>query len=91
MRSKSVMIKGEKWLVKYVPDDSELLEGNNGLTDTKIKTIYISKNPTRSIENIYWHEYLHAYLWECGVRDLDAHFEHVIVENMADLLEKVAK
>lgn len=91
MKNKHVMIKGTKWSVKYVDDDSEFLEGNNGITDTKNKTIYISKTPSRNIQNIYWHEFVHAFLHECGVRDLDAHFEHVIVENFADLLEGLVK
>lgn len=91
MKNKSVIIKGAKWAVKYVSDDSEFLEGNDGITDKKTKTIYISKNPSHSIKNVYWHEYFHAFLHECGVRDLDSHFEHVLVENLADLLEQVDK
>jgi hypothetical protein len=91
MKNKSVTIKGAKWKVLFVSDASEFLEGNDGITCKKTKTIYISKNPSHNVENVYWHEYFHAFLFECGIRDLDDHFEHVIVENLADLMEGVSK
>lgn len=87
-KNTKINIKGETWAIKYVPSDSDKLDGNDGICDTKLKTIYLSKTPTRSKTSVYWHEYFHAYLWESGVRDLDGHFEHVLIEIMSDLMEK---
>lgn len=91
MRNKTLLIKGSKWLLKYVDGDGLELEGDNGKVDYKNKVIYLSKTPDCAPKNVYWHEYLHAYFWECGIRDLSSNFEHVLVENLADLLEKESK
>lgn len=89
MKKESVIIKGAKWVVKYVHDNHPSLEGNDGICDKDTRTIFISENPSHRIRNVYWHEYGHAFLYECGIRDLDPHFEHVFIENMADLLEEL--
>lgn len=91
MKNKSIIIKGSKWSIKYLRHDHPSLEGNNGLTKYAEKLILISKTPDVAIKNVYWHEYLHAFFWECGIRDLDTNFEHALIENLADLLERVDK
>ena len=91
MKNKTLNIKGSKWQVRYIDPNGPELEGDNGKVDYKNKVIYLSKTPDHNAKNVYWHEYLHAYFWECGVRDLSSNFEHVLVENLADLLEQVAK
>lgn len=83
-------IKGSKWQIKKVDAENPELESHEGLADYKLKTIYLSKNPQNCTKNnLFWHEYMHAYLYECGIRDLDCNFEHVIIENLADLLERL--
>lgn len=89
MKNKAIFIKGIKWQVKYLHPENPHLEDNDGMCAYDKKTIYLSKKPSANAKNCYWHEYLHAFFWECGVRDMNSNFEHVLIENLADLLESV--
>lgn len=91
MRNKTVSIKGAKWLMKYVDPKGPELDGDEGKCDYQNKVIYLSKTPEIDAKTVYWHEYLHAYFWECGIRDMDVAFEHVLIENLTDLIERIEK
>lgn len=91
MKNRAIKIKGSIWKLKYLPANAIELEGAEGKCDYNSRTIYLSKTPDLDQKTLFWHEFLHAFFWECGIRDLDDNFEHVLIENLTDLLEKVAK
>lgn len=87
---KTINIKGKQWAIKKVENEAAELEGADGVADVKKKVIYLSKTPSNHTKNnLFWHEYFHAFFHECGIRDLDSSFEHVIIENLSDLMERL--
>lgn len=88
MKDHKILIKGREWSVKYVESAGTELDDNDGTTDTNNRIIYIAKNTTHKTSVVYWHEFLHAFFWECGIRDLDEHFEHVLIENLSEFLDE---
>jgi len=80
---KYTMIKGMKYKINVVPS---LPDDDLGSMDPKKKVIEIS---LLAEEDVLIHEELHALFYECGIRDMETQFEHVIIEIVTDyILEK---
>ncbi len=80
---KKTRIKGVDYKVirtRFINDDEE-----DGFCDVENKEIVLGKDAK---PNILIHEELHAVLHEHGVRDLDIHFEHVIIRAMEWYIEE---
>ena len=80
---KSKMIKGEKWITRWkwnLKDD----DGNEcyGLCEHKTRTIWLDRMiPKDMVQNVYFHEELHAVIHELCV-PLKADIEESIVEGI---------
>ena len=87
----SVKVKGVRYIVKVVrklkDDDGKEC---SGLHDSENKILSIDRALRgKERRQTFFHEYFHAYLEECGVREgLDSQLEEVIVEILSRSLEE---
>ena len=81
-------ILGIWYKVLVVGDSDDRLQGEDALVDHIKKAIYISASPSAETPQLklLYHEIGHALLYETGVRYLDEHLEHVIVEAIQDYM-----
>jgi hypothetical protein len=86
----SIQIGYSEYMCRTVPPDDSRLEDNNGLCDTKLKEIWVSETPDEgeSVFDVLVHELVHAILHEACVRELDEHFEHVLVDSFGDFIKR---
>jgi Zn-dependent peptidase ImmA (M78 family) len=84
---KKTNLKGIEYTIIYVADDDPSLEGDWGSCSVDDKIIRINKKAKgKELFKTLVHEELHALLHEGGIRDLDKHFEHVIIEVICDYI-----
>lgn len=85
-----INVRGVRYKIKIMDAEDPRLSGCEGICNIKTKEIFLAeKPPVSTFENVFWHEYFHAWLYESGIRDLDSHFEHVLIESLSDLLERL--
>lgn len=82
----SLMIKGARYKIvykKFLKDDDGVI--CDGLHDHIKKIIYVrSVLKGAELRKTFLHEFFHAYLFECNVREgLDTQLEEVIVETLS--------
>lgn len=91
MIPKSIIVRGRKWLVKFVEDlQNEDGVKSAGLCCDKTKTIEINKGMTADqIFEVFVHEWLHSVWFECGIDDegipqwVEHWFVNAIAKDMA--------
>jgi hypothetical protein len=89
-REKKRMVGGYEYKLVYCGVDDPRLHGDDGVIDLKEKLIYLNLNPTEdTLERNIEHECGHALLDAYGIRDLDEHFEHVIIEMLVDYITEL--
>ena len=89
MARKHSWINGFKWKLIYLHPKDERLDDGDGAAVMSDRELIISKNPSAvyyTQEKVIDHESLHAQFYERGIRDLDDHLEHVIIEAVVDYI-----
>jgi len=86
----SIMVKGARYKIIYkksIKDDDGVI--CDGLHDHIKKTIYVSSGLNGAdLRKTFLHEFFHAYLFECNVREgLDTQLEEVIVETLSQAMD----
>lgn len=89
---KKLIIKGKEWITKKVKSlKDESNEGAYGLTSVDDRVIeFDTKIAEFDKEWVFWHEYMHARLHECGVTGntggLSDLAEEIICDDFADFM-----
>lgn len=86
MKPKSRKFGKHTFKYKYVDSDDPNSPDHNGFVLLEQNKIFISNQPDSPIERVIIHEDLHAVLYSYGIRDLDRHFEHAIIEAISDYI-----
>ncbi len=84
---KSVLIKGKRWRVRLVKDLRDEGESIQGLTTYEGRLIQIHadlKGETLGVT--FWHEFIHAILWESHVSGNDGSPEDFVEEIICDAI-----
>lgn len=75
------------YVYKYLWLDDRFNEDDHGVTNIKKKCIALKKEETlEEFRKTVIHEDIHAVLYEGGIRDLDGHFEHCIIECVTEYI-----
>ena len=86
----TLKIKGKTYKVKLVKDLKDDGVEVLGLHDHENQVISINScTKGRERRQVFFHEYFHAYIYECGLREgIDSQMEEVIVDALAQSLEE---
>jgi len=87
-RPKSKRFGRHTYRYYYLKESDPNSPDHDGFVLYDPKKIYIAENPEYSMIKTVAHEDLHASFYENGIRDLDKHFEHALIEIVAEYIEK---